>query len=87
MADKPKLVTLTPKAPEPKWDPTDALKEFVSGVESGKIVLANVMIFWVEPTPDGRRVPHYWTAGCSVLEQIGYGELIKQMAMDDWRQT
>ncbi len=75
------------KKAEPKWDPRDALKEFVADVESGKITLGNVMIFWVEPTPDGRRVPHYWLGNVSITEQIAYGELVKTMAMDDWRET
>lgn len=85
---RPKLLAM-PQKPEPAkpWQPVEALREFLQDVITGKIEPANVMIFWVENRPDGRRVPHYWTAQVSILEQIGYGELIKTMAMEDWRET
>lgn len=70
---------------EARWTPIGVLKDFLADVESGKIVPDCVMIFWVERREDGRFVPHYWTQNVTNPLQIGYGELIKSMALEDWK--
>lgn len=81
-----KIVALPPK-PEPAapWTPLELLTEFTEKVRDGRIVASNLMVFYVEREPDGTLRPHYWVANVSTAEQIAYGELMKQMALDDWR--
>lgn len=61
----------------------ELLEEFVADVRAGKENLDNgkVFIFWL----DEKWRPRMWRKGTSILEQIGYGELIKAMAMEEWR--
>lgn len=70
---------------EEPWTPLGVLEEFVADVRSGKLHPQKVMIFYVEPDADGRLRPHYWCQQVSIAEQMAYGELIKALALEDWK--
>lgn len=88
MSDAPKLsvVDFPKEKVQVVWTPESCIQEFLDDVKAGRVVPNNVMIFYVEENKEGRLVPHYWLQNVSHSEQIAYGTLIQQMALEDWRQ-
>lgn len=87
MTDKPALAVVPfPQNEAAKikgQTPLELLEELVADVRAGKVTIAKgPLVFWLNA--DGR--PQLWRKSVSTLEQIGYGELVKQMAMDEWRE-
>lgn len=71
--------------PDP-WTPVTLLEEFVAKLKSGEIKCSKgLMVFFLEESENGRRRPHYWTTGLGEAEIIGFCEVAKAMAIEDWR--
>jgi len=90
MAKRPRKLAVVKTFPlakveEPRWTPLSVLEEFTEDVRSGKIKAENVMVFYVAKNAEGRLIPHHWTQNVSIAEQIAYGELIKTLALEEWK--
>jgi hypothetical protein len=71
--------------PDP-WTPVTMLEEFLAKVKSGEIeAVKGMMVFYLTPTSDNRWRPNYWTTGLTSPEIIAFCEVLRAMAVKDWR--
>ena len=72
-------------APKPAWTPEQLVAEFLDEIKAGKVKPSNLMVFWLEETPDGNLRPHRWIANVTRAEEIAFHSLGITRAIEDWR--
>lgn len=89
MSDDPKPKLVEFPRPEPtveSWSPEDCVAEFLADIRSGKARPAKILVAFFEEKDDGSLVPHRWYAGLPRIQEIALLEILKQMAVEEWRQ-
>lgn len=67
------------------WTASDALRDALAEIESGKINPKGLAIHFYEETADGSLVAHWCAADLTYEKHLALLEIAKHRVIDDWK--
>lgn len=67
----------------------DMLMEMVADIDAGKLAPSTMLIVFGVPVQNesGNFTPGYWQHGLGTTDVVAYAELVKVMALENWKIT